>query len=525
VTASPETDGHPGGAVASPHWAATAVGHDVLASGGNALDAAIATNAMLGVVYPHMCGVGGDLFLLHHEAATGTVHCLNGTGGAPALATPDAFADRGLDAVPARGPLSVTVPGTVGAWDAALRRFGSRPLADLLEPAIAAARDGVVVTDRLAAWITGARDDLAADPTLRRILLDEGAAPRAGGDVLRQPELAATLQRIARAGAADLYAGELGDRIGHAVRAADGLLRASDLHAYRSEWVAPVATRVGGLDVLTTPPNSQGITALLMLDFMGASDGRRPGSAAYVEDFVAAKRLAFALRDRHVTDPRHMAIAPPDLLAGAVPSAVPAIPPAGGDTVYLCTVDAAGNACSLIQSLYYGFGSCYVAGDTGVLLHNRAHYFSLDHATANVLAPGKRTLHTLMACMALESGRLRHVFGTMGADGQPQTNVQVLHRLLAGESPQAAVAAPRVLHGRFVLEDDPETLHVEADVDAAVQASLGDARPRLNLLPPGSERMGHAHAMTIAPGGRVAVGADPRSDGSTALVGPPGRWI
>ena len=504
------------GAIASPHRAATEAGERVLAAGGNALDAAIATNAMLAVVYPHMCGLGGDLFLLYREARTGEVHCLNGTGRAPALATPAAFAQRGLDAVPARGPLSLTVPGTVGAWAAALDRFGSLSLAEILAPATARATDGIEVTARIAAWIEEARDDIAADPALREWFLDAAGAPVAAGTVVRLPDLAATLRRLGDAGAPDLYAGELAQRLGGAVEAAGGLLTAEDLGVYQPDWTAPVAIRHGGLDVLTTPPNSQGVTALLMLRRM-----RRiapPGTVAYLDDFVAAKLHAFALRDAHMTDADHMRVTPDEMLADAAPVAPAPPAPVCGDTVYACAVDADGNACSLIQSLYYGFGSCFVAGDTGILMHNRAHYFSLRPDAANVLAPGKRTLHTLMACMALEDGRPRYVFGTMGADGQPQVNVQVLHRLLAGAPPADAVAAPRVLHGRFALEDDPDTLHVEADHGPAGPDVVAERHPRVAVVPARSELLGHAHAIAIGADGQITAGADPRSDGTAAVV-------
>ena len=307
----PNTHSLRAGAVASPHRSATEAGERVLAAGGNALDAAIAANAMLAVVYPHMCGLGGDLFLLHREARTGEVHCLNGTGRAPALATPAAFATRGLDAVPARGPLSLTVPGTVGAWEAALDLFGSLSLAEVLAPAAARARDGIEVTARIASWIDAARDDIAADPALRAWFLDAAGAPVAAGTVVRLPELAATLSRLADAGAADLYGGELAQRLGGAVEAAGGLLTAEDLRRYRPDWTAPVAIRHGGLDVLTTPPNSQGLAALLMLRRMRGS--ARPGTVGYLDEFVAAKLEAFALRDAHLTDPDHMRVTPDEL--------------------------------------------------------------------------------------------------------------------------------------------------------------------------------------------------------------------
>ena len=353
---------------------------------------------------------------------------------------------------------------------------------------------------------------------LRAWFLDEAGAPVAGRHRRAPPELAASLRRIADAGAADLYGGELGRRVADAVATAGGLLRADDLRGYRPEWTAPVATRHGGLDMRDDAPQQPG-------PHRAAHAARRcpprtaPGTLDYLDAFVAAKVRAFGLRDAHLTDPAHMRVGPEDLLAGRAPEGgAPATAPVAGDTVYACAVDAAGNACSLIQSLYYGFGSCFVAGDTGILLHNRAHYFALRPDAANMLAPGKRTLHTLMACLALEDGRPRFVFGAMGADGQPQANVQVLHRLLAGATPAEAVAAPRVLHGRFALEDDADTLHVEADHAPAGPDALVARFPRVEVLPPHSERFGHAHAIAIGADGEVTAGADPRSDGSAAVV-------
>jgi gamma-glutamyltranspeptidase len=510
------------GAVASPHHAASAVGREVLAGGGNALDAAIAVNAMLGVVYPHMAGIGGDVFLLYHEARTGEVHCLNGTGPAPQAATRAAFAERGLAAVPVRGALSVTVPGVVGAWDAAVGRFGSRSLRELLAPAIDAADAGVEIGGRLAAWMAEAGAALRSDATLSRRFLDQAATPLRAGAKLRQPELATALRRLARAGARDFYSGELAEELERAVREAGGLLSARDLRDYAPRWVMPIRTRHAGLDVLTTPPNSQGIAALLMLDHLAAHHADLPAGADYVHGLVAAKRAAFAVRDRHVTDAECMPVSADELLRNGTlhEQAEPvAGPPVGGDTVYLCTADAEGNACSVIQSLYYAFGSGFVAGDTGILLHNRGHYFSLDEDHPNRLEPGKRTLHTLMACMALDHGRPRFVFGAMGADGQPQTNVQVLHRLLGGSHPQDAVAAPRVLHGRFLLEDDPDVLHVEADLDPDTLAGLEARAAPLDVVPARDERLGHAHAIVLEPDGTISAGADPRSDGSAEVIG------
>lgn len=507
-------------AIATPHYAASAVGAHVLEDGGSAVDAAIAANAMLGVVYPHMCGLGGDCFLLYFEARTGEVHCINGTGPAPLSATPEAFAARGLDSVPVRGVLPVTVPGTIAAWEAAHARFGSRPLAELLAPAAGAAREGIPLTARVAAWIADNAADLQTDPTLARRFLDAAGQPLGAGATLVLPELADTIDRLIANGPADFYRGELAREIGAACADAGGFLGYEDLQAYAPSWVRPLQATYAGLDVFVPPPNSQGIAALLMLKHLSERDGGSflaPGTAEHIRALVRAKRLALARRDELVTDPDDMTVSAEEILAEdwAATSDAAFSQPLGGDTVYLCALDDAGNAVSLIQSIYYGFGSCFVPGDTGVLMQNRGHYFSLDPAHPNVLRPGKRTLHTLMASMALANGELRFVFGSMGADGQPQANVQVLERYRAGADAATAVTAPRVLHGRFVLEDDPDILHIEADMGDDVIDELSDGV--VHVVPARSERMGHAHAIAIGDDGSVTAGADPRSDG-TAIV-------
>jgi gamma-glutamyltranspeptidase / glutathione hydrolase len=511
-------------AAASPHADATRVGAEVLAAGGTAMDAAVAINAMLTVVYPHMCGLGGDLFLLYRAARDDRVWCLNGSGPAPRLATREAIRARGLSAVPARGPLAVTVPGAVAAWAAALERFGRRPLDRLLEPAARAAEEGVEVTARVAGWIAHNAADLAADPVLRARYLDGDGQPIAAGTTLRQPDVARTLRRLMEAGARDLYSGRVADEIDAAFRAADGLLRREDLAAFAPEWVEPVRLRHRGVDVLTTPPNSQGVAALMMLDALAALDPPPPGTAGHVEALVRAKRYAFAQRDRHVGDPRFAAVPLADLLApGRARDALAGdeVPPArssAGDTVYLCAVDAEGNACSMIESIYYGFGSCFVAGESGLLMHNRGHYFSLEDEDPNRLEPGKRPLHTLMASMAFENGDLRLVFGTMGADGQAQTIVQVLERYLAGAGVTEAVSAPRILHGRFVPEDDPEALTVEAPFGDETIAALRDAGHDPIVVGAHDERLGHAHAIELRPDGTLHAASDPRSDGAAIVL-------
>lgn len=514
------------GAIASPHRSASEAGREVLAAGGNAVDATLAANAMLWPCYPHMCGIGGDLFLLYYESATGTVHCLNGTGRAPALATPETFRTRGFDHVPARGPLSITVPGALDAWDTAWQRFGTAPLADLLGPAADAATNGVAVTPRLARWIASTAGDLRGDPTLAKAFLP-GGEPLAGGAILRQPRLAASLQRLIDAGLQDLYSGELASAIAQGCEDADGLLRASDLAEHTSEWIEPLRVRFDGVEVYTTPPNSQGLAALQILNLLSFLEGGRsqPGSARQLDAFVRARRAAFHDRDRYVSDPDHVSIPIDRLLsldyAYDVASALPATPvpvaPVAGDTVYICTLDGHGNACSLIQSIYYAFGSAFTPGSTGIVMQNRGHYFSLNNGHPNVIIPRKRTLHTLMASMALRHGKPWLVFGTMGADGQPQTTVQVLLRALAGASAAEAVAAPRVLSGRFFVEDRDDQLTAEEDLGEELLAELEALGHDVRVVSPQDETMGHAHAILVN-GHTVDAGADPRSDGAAFVL-------
>jgi gamma-glutamyltranspeptidase len=512
-------------AVACPHAAASQVGADVLGSGGNAVDAAIAMNAMLGVVYPHMCGFGGDTFILCYSAAERRMHCLNGSGPAPTLATREAFRVRRLDAIPDRGPLSATVPGTVGAWEEALARLGTRPLAELLAPAAAAAESGIEVTGRLATWIGTCRDELARDQTLsRRFLPDK--RPLASGAILRQPELARSLRRLIDHGGQDMYEGEIAHKIDAAFRSAGGFLRREDLAQYLPEWCDPISVSYDGLDVYTTPPNSQGITALLMLNALQVlgADEHPPGSPEHIEALVRAKRVAFLDRDRYITDPKFLEphierLLHLDHARERLAEPTPADRGSGGgDTVYLCAADAAGNACSAIQSIFYTFGSAFVAGDTGILMQNRGQYFSLDDDHPNRLEPGKRTLHTLMACMAMDGDDPRLVFGTMGADGQAQTNVQVLERYLRGDSPQAAVSAPRIRHGRLYPEDDPTRLNVEERMGAEVIDELAARGHDPNVLPAYDEQLGHAHAIELAADGTARAGSDPRSDGAAIVL-------
>lgn len=511
-------------AVVSPHWRASEIGREVLADGGNALDAALATNAVLWACYPHMCGLGGDVWILYYEAATSQVHCLNGSGGAPRMATPAEYRRRGHAKVPMKGPLSVVVPGVAAGWDDASRRFGSIPAGDLLRPAARTARAGVEITSRLAGWMGKNEGLLSGDPGLAAVFAKAGKLLPAG-TTFRQPALADTLDRLADAGLEDFYRGAVAEAIVGGTAEAGGLLEAGDLKRHTSLWVRPATTRFDGLQVVTTPPNSQGATALEMLNLLSLIEGGRsaPGSARQLDAFLEARRLAYMDRDRHLGDPAHVPV-PVDMLASldhardlldrAHMLRQDVSAPLEGDTVYLAAVDRWGNACSVIQSIYHAFGSGFVPAGTGVIMANRGAYFSLDPESPNVIAPGKRPAHTLMASIALKNGRPWLVFGTMGGDGQPQTNVQVLLRVLAGAGPDDAVAAPRLLGGQVLPGDDPNQVHVEENLGAEVISELIRSGHRVRIVPAHDEMMGHAHAILID-GDEVTAGVDPRSDGRT----------
>lgn len=511
-------------AVSSPHPLATEAGRASLAAGGTAMDAAVATNAMLSVAYPHMCGVGGDMFMLYFEASTGSVHCLNATGPAPELATPEFYRNQGLESVPTRGPGSVTVPGTVAGWSAALDRFGTRGLAAALEHPSQLAESGVAVSAGVARWIETSAPEIAEGTPLHSILKPRGVWLREG-DTLRNPDLSRTLRSIAADEGTSFYRGDLAAAMGASIAAGGGPLRAEDLNAYAPEWVEPLSSWIDGHELFVPPPNSQGVTALLMLEKFRrlAGEAADPRDTEYFQKFISAKRESFDFRDRYLGDP----LFHPDTLAfvdAALAGEAPRTPalamtdyPPQGDTVGLVTRDEQGNACAVIQSIYYGFGSLFMPADTGVLLHNRGHYFTLEPGRINSLEPGKRTMHTLMCLMALRDGVPRFILSSMGADGQPQFIFQVLQNLLRGDTPQAAISAPRMLDGRFSLEDDPDTVRIEP-MSAEVTARLRSAGHTVETLGEISEIMGHAQAIAVADDGSVEAGFDPRSDGSVARL-------
>jgi gamma-glutamyltranspeptidase len=513
-------------AVAAPHELASVAGLGILQRGGSAVDAMVAVNAALAVVYPHMTGVGGDAFWLVHDAATGRQHVLNATGRAATGADPSRYAG---DAIDFRGPASaITVPGTVDGWAEAHARFGRLPLRACLAPAIAYARDGFPVGGSLARFSIAALDLLRAFPATAAAYLRPGGEPYREGEIMRAPRLADTLEAIAEGGRAVFYEGAVARAIADAVRSAGGVLGADDLAAHRSVWAEPLRVGYRGRVALAPPPNSQGFAALQILGLLEHVDVAALASdpAAYVDRIVRATALAFQDRDRHLTDPDHMDVDVQDLLepeylaerADGLREPAPAralvAPAVAGDTTFSCAVDADGNAAGVIQSIYAEWGSGLVAGDTGVLLQNRGCAFSLDPGHPNVLAPGKRTAHTLTAGMLVGADGPELVYGTMGGEGQPQTSAAIVTRVVDhGLDPQAALDAPRWLLGRNWGEEH-RGLRLEGRFGSAVARELGArGHENVTLVDDVTELVGHAQAIAIRPG-RLEAAADPRSDGA-----------
>jgi gamma-glutamyltranspeptidase len=513
-------------AVATPHELASVAGLGMLARGGSAVDAMIAGNAALSVVYPHMTGVGGDAFWLVHDADSGRQHVLNASGRAAASATRDAYA--GAAEIDARGPrAALTAPGAVDGWVQAHARFGRLPFAECIAPAIALARDGFPVPESLARHSAGWRDLLAADaPTAAAYLRPDGA-PYRQGEVMRLPRLAETLEAIASSGRVEFYEGRIAAAIGAHLARHGGLLTADDLAAHRSEWVEPARGRYRGRTAVAPPPNSQGFAGLQILGILEHLDvaALAGDPAGYVDAVVRATALAFQDRDRHLCDPDFgdvplERLLHPDYLAeraallGGAPAAAVVAPRAAGDTTFSCGVDADGNAAAVIQSVYQEWGAAVVAGDTGVLLQNRGCFFSLDSAHPNRLEPGKRTAHTLTAAMLIGEAGPELVYGSMGGESQPQTQAAIATRVVDhGRSVQEAIDDPRWLLGRTWGEDH-RGLRLEARFGRDVADDLtARGHENVSLVEDYTDVVGHAHAIQVFPD-HLEAAADPRADGA-----------
>ena len=520
--------------VASPHSLASVAGVDVLRAGGSAVDAALATGAALAVLYPHMTSVGGDAFWLVYEAQSRRVRYLNGGGRAARGASIDWFHGRGMKEIPLRGflPATLTTPGAVASWCEAHARYGRLPLSRDLASAIGYAREGFPVTGRLARAIELHASDGSLNAAALAIFAPGGAAPRAG-DRLVNRGLALSLERVAEGGREGFYGGDTARSLAAFSRAGGGFFDATDLAAQSASWGEPLSGTYRGLQIFETPPPTQGFTVLEMLNLVETSEvgGMDPLGPELAHLLVQAKQIAYHDRDRLLADPEYQPVPVERLVSKsyaeerrrlmrpdrALPwDLVPSYGTLAGDTVFVCAVDADGNAAALIQSLYFTFGSGVVAGDTGIVMQNRSAYFSLDPEHPNRLEPGKRPLHTLIASIALEDGRLRHVLGCMGADGQPQIHLQGYVGLVDfGFDMQQALEAPRWLSGRFNIGDPRDLLNIEGRFPQSTARELERRGHAVNRWPDWSELAGHAHGISIDPVSGVRVGgADPRSDGA-----------
>jgi gamma-glutamyltranspeptidase/glutathione hydrolase len=517
------------GAVGANHPLATQAGLDTLRAGGNAVDAAVAIGLALAVVEPMMSGLGGDGFWQVHMAKTGQTRCWNGTGAAPFAATPDRFRGGGIQV---RGPLSVSTPGFLAGVAAMHAALGSRPWRELCAPAIELAREGFAATRHYGHYTGEARPFLAADRRSHAVFL---AALETGvpslATLIRQPDLARTLEEIADDGAETFYRGRLAKRLVSAMREAGVLVDERDLGECQAQEQAPIEIGYRGFRVTQTPPNSTGFTMLQMLKIVERFDFAALDPARRVHVLVEAKKRAFLDREHYGTDPRFGDVPLDRLLSEAhadegaasidmaraadLPLAEPEKP---GDTTYFCVVDADGNAVSGIQSINSGFGSGVTAGDTGILLNNRMAYWHLAEGHPNRLVPGKRVRHTMNAPMVFKDGRLWAVEGTPGADNQVQVNLQVLTAMMDLDAdPQQALEAPRWTsaqsgQGANWPHEGDGRLTIEPGFGADVLSALGRLGHRLNRVGP-LEGPCMVQAIRIMDNGVRAAGSDPRRDG------------
>lgn len=528
------------GMITTPHYLASQAGLHILRSGGCAIEAAIAAAAVLTVVYPQMCTLGGDNFWLIYNAADKELKGLNASGRSGSQVTRTVYENLGLSQIPSRGPLAaITVPGVVSGWDKALGYAKEHGLArfsldELLSDALVYAEEGFPVSKSLADWIvvdTDTQDTeqrcLQRYPGFAKLFLPEGR-PLQACTRLRQPDLARSLRILMDQGAAAFYEGELAHALVRGLRDAGGLLTEEDFARHTADWVEPLSTPYRQYTACNLPPNTQGLSSLQILALAATLDMQAlgEGSADYYHYLIEATKLAFADRERYVTDPAFVQAPLEHLLSqdyihrqaarmdrSKAQSFASLLDPKG-DTIWLGVVDGAGNAVSLIQSIYNDFGSGIVPEGTGILLQNRGSFFSLNPSHPNTLEPAKRTMHTLNPPMILENGRPRLIYGTMGGEGQPQTQAALVTRILDfGMTPQEAIDAPRWLYGR-TWGASSNTVKLEARIDRAVAHDLEARGHVVEYVADYSDTMGHAGAILIdQESGILQGGTDPRSDG------------
>jgi len=515
-----------GGVAASEHPLASQAGAAILARGGHAVDAAIAVNAVMGVVAPMMNGIGGDLFAIVYDAASNRLHGINASGCAPAALTIDRLKAAGITSMPQTGIHAVTIPGAVAGWAKLHERFGRLKLADVLAPAIAVAEQGFPVPEITAAEWEGSTALLRATEEAARVYLPGGSAPRVG-QVFRNPDLAMNYRMIAADGRDAFYRGPIAQRILSCSAQLGGALTAEDLARYDAEWVAPLSITYRGWTVYELPPNGQGIAALMMLNLLEHAPMGEYGhnSAEALHTLIEAKKLAYADMARSVCDPKFHEVPVETMLskvyaaerfrridpARANPEVTSGLPARGSDTTYLSVVDRDGNMVSLIQSNFASFGSGLVAERTGFALQSRGGLFTLDPAHPNALAPGKRPLHTIIPGF-MERGSVRCAFGIMGGWNQSQAHVQFVSNVVDhGMNIQAALEAARVTKITFSGCD----VIVESRVPEPVRRTLADKGHEIDLQGSFSSLVGGGQSVMRDYASRVNHGAsDPRKDGA-----------
>jgi gamma-glutamyltranspeptidase / glutathione hydrolase len=507
------------GVVACEHPAAALAGVRVLDAGGNAADACVAMAACMGVVAPMTTGMGGDAFLLFYDAETGRISGADGSGRAPRGATIERLRARGLSAMPKRGGPSVTVPGCVRLWEDAADALGRLPLARLLEPAWELAENGAPVADVVARYWRMEEDLLRRNEAASSVFLPEGVPP-SPGSLFLQADLAATISAVAEGGADAFYNGEIARSIAGAAQEAGGYLSEQDLAAHATAWVDPISTNYRGIEVYEMPPPGQGIAAIEMLNILEGFDmaSLDPSGAERIHLEVEAKKLAFRDLYEKIGDPEFSDVPTDELISKDYAARLrdridpsragdSVSPSLGNDTTYLCAIDADGNGCSFINSLYDRFGSGVVAPGTGVCLQNRGFSFRLEPGHPNALAPDKRPLHTIIPGLATHDGALWAVFGNMAGPMQPQGHTRLLGNLIDHHmSPQDAVDYPRHFHKEDTLLVEGRIPHAEIEALRARGHNIDVGQPY--VIP-----VGGAQVVRLREDGVRAAGSDPRKDG------------
>ncbi|PLS08508.1 gamma-glutamyltransferase [Neobacillus cucumis] len=528
--------------ITTPHYLASQAGMKVLQEGGNAVEAAIAAASTIGVVYPHMNGIGGDNFWLIYNAGDKELMGLNSSGRSGEHATIEFYQKQKLEKIPPRGPLGAnTVPGAVAGWEKAYHYSASKMKGcfsweDVLKSAIHYAKEGFPVTPSQEYWTNINLDEtndqfrhLQRFSEFNKIFTKSSGISYHSGEIIKQKDLALTLEGLSKEGSRLFYQGDLAKVIAQDLQNNGGLLTYDDFVSHCSDWVKPLSVDYRGYSVYNLPPNTQGFASLSILNILNQFDvpAIEEGSDDYYHLLIEATKLAFEDRDQYLTDPDFSTIPLEELLSikrgGELASKIgfsksinlqKQLDPKG-DTVWLGVADQYGNSVSLIQSIYHEYGSGFIPKDTGIVLQNRGSFFSLDESHVNCLQPRKRTYHTLNPAMIFKGDQPFLVYGTMGGEGQPQTQAALVTRILDYHFPiQAAIEAPRWLYGR-TWGAESNSVKMEGRIAKEVIESLLKRGHQVEVVEDFTDIMGHAGVIKIDPDSKIKFGgADPRGDGA-----------